>query len=254
MLATFGASPGRAVGDRAQADPRGRTPLHLAASFSSKEICGCLLEHGSDVGAEDFLGLTAADCAEERGRARDVLEFLNQFQSELERRQHKMRLAEKRNDPKFLSILEMAKASGLRPETTTTTTRPPTVDALAAATSSTGYARTDQNDADLVAALQKLDFKEKAFGADYYGLLPTLSRVAAAYRARGDLLGARSALERSARISADAYVGRAEILPVGPGFCYGLEEDGTSSPTRCKSQQQRCSYGRGTGRRLAGTA
>jgi len=228
-------------------DPRGRTPLHLAAAFGSKEILGCLLEHGAkvdggagipslrvgriesggtsfgrisesdgsiaviktrageepsktQVDAEDELGLTAADEAVERGRPADLIEFLEQFTSEMDRRAHRQRLARKRKDPKFLSVLEAA-----RRNTYITKDEPSTADALKGAETAQGSDRTAQNDKDLVEALKKLDFKEQAFGKDYYGLLPTLTTVAAAYRARGDLLGARSSLERSAQIAAASY-------------------------------------------------
>ena len=181
-------------------DPRGQTPLHLAASFASREICGILLEHGAPIDAEDFMGLTACDCAEERRRGHDLCAFLSQFQDAEERERHKKRLAERRKEPGFLDVVRAARAS-FRSEHGESAA-PKLSDYV---TTAEGYERTVENDEALLAGLRKLEFKERAFGETYVGLLPTLASVAAAYKSRGDTLGTRSTLERIARIAAANY-------------------------------------------------
>ena len=199
VLCAYGADT-RAV------DPKGQTPLHLAANFASKEICGCLLEHGAPIEHEDFYGLTAIDLATERGRPPELVAFLEQFMNEMERIAHKKRLAERRKDPGILQVISAARGAAKEGSKNVYKEKSlADIDPELLVSSAEGYERTAENDRELLVALRKLDFKEKAFGKDYVGLLPTLQSVAAAYKSRKDSLGMRSSLERIAQIAAKNY-------------------------------------------------
>ena len=55
----------------------GRTPLHEAVEYSSKEVVELLVSKGADVTAKNEKGLTPVQCAEEHGHT-DIVALLRQ--------------------------------------------------------------------------------------------------------------------------------------------------------------------------------
>ncbi|KAJ1451357.1 hypothetical protein M885DRAFT_17460 [Pelagophyceae sp. CCMP2097] len=61
------------------ADPEGRTVLHVAAAFGSREVCAALIERGADMDCRNKKGETTLQIAQRMRRPQALLDYLGKF-------------------------------------------------------------------------------------------------------------------------------------------------------------------------------
>jgi len=145
--------------DPSSLDPDGLTPLHLAAGWGFSRVCGILLLAGADKRALDGWGRTPVDLA---------------------------RLNDRHGN---LAPLSRWGDVGLPNATISALSEPPPLPPLLADAKAAG-------DTELYLQLRSLDLKEKATGQQSRRLVPTLEKIAALLRARGQSDSALGCLRR----------------------------------------------------------